>query len=591
MDKLNNRTEKYEIASTVTNTDSEFFYNEQDNTLYWINKMKNSDKSEPQRLANFEVLIKRRYNLIIGNYVYEKLIVTLRGKNLVDIDIFLSEYSSLMQQVRKIPGYCLYSDTRRQIPLFEQYISEIYLKIVNVMSIEIVYQDSGWHMNELAMPHYYSGNDINNCLSDFRLASTIDFNPRDLIEWGIGLFSIGIYEVMLPLIIHAHLGYTLKLFEDAGYHEQYILLLIGDTGSKKTSLARVMFNLFGEGLVNFTFTDRAIELSIMKRQDSTLIFDDLSCGSDRLLSAKFERILRQLGDSTGRRRTINGGTEQDEVRTRCAVVLTAETDINALGKSSKLRTLAININKNSFDESALCKYQQEELESHSLGHFSKLEQYMTLYVQFLESNYIKIVETLSTERLMETPINFAFSRQAMIFKMMISQLKLIMDFWRVHVGISDNEYFAVYNLYENFLINVLKKNEERIVEVESHIIFLQITKTLVATQGIIALDKNTFLSCLSIYKGYWHGCNLMIMSDFLCSFVMNYCATYYKRIFPENLKSVLKKLYELDLIEVYEQKDHAPKLLKQVKINNMNQYFVCLKWQSVELLLNQVGCI
>ena len=77
------------------------------------------------------------------------------------------------------------------------------------------------------------------------MANQFTFMPEELVEWAIGVLSIGPVEVMLPLLIHAHLGYTLKLYEDAGYNEQYILAMIGFSGSKKTSLARVLFCLFG----------------------------------------------------------------------------------------------------------------------------------------------------------------------------------------------------------------------------------------------------------------------------------------------------------------------------------------------------------
>ena len=45
-----------------------------------------------------------------------------------------------------------------------------------------------------------------------------------------------------------------------------------------------------------------------------MILDDLSSGSDKFLAGKFEKILRQLGDSTGRKRSINSGMEQEANR-------------------------------------------------------------------------------------------------------------------------------------------------------------------------------------------------------------------------------------------------------------------------------------
>lgn len=618
MDELKERGEKYKTPSSVVekeqnninynieelqrylvmNKAPEFFYNEQDNTLYWIDKRKSPYKVEPQRLANFEVLIKRRYNFVVGNNVYERLVVRLRGVNVIDIDILYKEYSSLIQQVKEIPGYFLYSDTRRQLALFEQYISEIYWNMIGTMPVEIVYRESGWHQTEAGIWHYYSGNDVNNCFSNFRLADNIFYKfvdygeSRELIEWGIGLFSISTYEIMLPLIIHAHLGYTLKLFEDIGYREQYILLMIGETGAGKTTLARILFSLFGnesvKGLINFTSTECAIEQDIMNRQDSTFIIDDLCRGTDSIMLEKFERVLRQLGDSTGRKKTTNGGIEQVEVKTRCAVILTAESDIYALNESSRLRTIAVNINKDLFNKSAFDRYKKETEEAQRWGHFSMLEQYMTMYVQFLEHNYMQVIQKLLEEREIAPPVHFSFPRQNTIFIMMRSQLRIMLDFWRMYVPIPDNYYWSIYNFYVDILVKVLKENEDRIIKIEPYIAFLQITKERIKTQGTIASDKDTFLDYANIYKGYWDGCNLMIISEWIYPVVINDYAINHRRIFPENFKTILKKLYEMKLIEGYEQKDHAPKLLKQVKINGIIQYFICLRWQAVENILSQV---
>lgn len=207
MDKFKERAEKYLVAPTgaedkqkdinynreelqrylVMNTAQEFFYNEQDNTLYWFDKRKSPDKVLPQRLANFEVLIKRRYNLV-NKYgeIVEMLLVTLRGSNSInpiDVNVPISNFITLMQDISKSnPEYRLYPDTRQQFVLSKQYLSEIYENVALRMPIEIVYENSGWNINELGMPHYYSGNDVNNCFSNFKLANNISYEPRDLME-------------------------------------------------------------------------------------------------------------------------------------------------------------------------------------------------------------------------------------------------------------------------------------------------------------------------------------------------------------------------------------------------------------------------
>ena len=564
---------------------SEFTYNESDGVLYWCQPNTGNYK----RLANFEIVIKRRYALVSYYGMVERLALMLRGRNVRELEISLSEMSLLMQKIEKsFPEYRLYPDSRQQGILFRQYVSEVYEKTAVTLPVDLVYQESGWHLTPLNVPHYYSGNDTVNCLSSFRLANQFNFTPQELVEWTIGVLSIGSMEVMLPLLIHAHLGYTLKLYEDAGYNEQYILALIGASGSKKTSLARVLFCLFGEVMVNFMSTDRAIELDLMKRQDSTLLLDDLSSGSDKFLAGKFEKILRQLGDSIGRKRSINGGMEQDVVKTRCAVLLTAETDIDALSKSSKLRTLAVNIGINTLDSAALYRYQQDEVMAHAAGQWSKLEQYMTLYIQFLEGNYSQIVQNLAIARSEPVPREFSFSRQATIFKMMSSQAKLMTDFWRIYFPVADAEVFAMYSDFVGVLVYLIGQNELRGQKVEPYVLFLQAIKYGLSCEPIVAQDKSSFV--IGNFIGFWSGLNLMLRSDLSFDYVLKYYSRQ-GQMFPDSLQGVLNKFYELGLLEVYEQKDHKAKLMKTVKIGNVNQNFICLRWHMVETLLNKVTVV
>ena len=564
---------------------SEFVYNESETILYWCQF--GTDKFK--RLANFEVIISRRFRLVSCDKAVDALGIVLRGRKTQELEISLSELSTLMQRIeRSFPEYRLYPDSHQQGVLFRQYVSEVYERTANSLPIDLVYRESGWHLTPLNVPHYYSGNDTENCLSSFRLANQFTFTPQELVEWAIGVLSIGPMEVMLPLLIHAHLGYTLKLYEDAGYNEQYILTLIGASGSKKTSLARVMFSLFGDAFINFTSTDRAMELELMNRQDSTMILDDLSSGSDKFLAGKFEKILRQLGDSIGRKRSINGGMEQDVVRTRCAVLLTAESDIDALSKSSKLRTLAVNIGIDTLDSAALYQYQNDEIMAHSAGQWSKLEQYMTLYVRFLEGSYSQIVQNLAMARTLPFPREFSFSRQATIFKVMSSQAKLMTDFWRVHFQVSDAEVFAMYSDFERVLRYLIEQNELRGKKVEPYIMFLQAIKYGLSCENIAAPDKDRF--AMGNFIAYWSKENLMLMPDLAFDYVVKYYSRH-DQPFPDSLQGILNKFYELGLLEVYEQKDHKAKLMKQVKFDNVSRNFICLRWHVTEILLNQVTVV
>ena len=578
-------TNTQRIEEISINLLSEFTFDENERILYWLN-LKN-DTADLHRLTNFEIRIKRRFKLVGLNDCSDMITLILHGWKDLEITIPLSELSSLMKYIEKnYPEYRLYPELWNRKDLFKQYVSEVYEKTVNNYPEETVYQNAGWNLNSTSQYHYYSANDSEYCLSQFRLSNNLCFLSGDLISWAMGLLNMGADEVMIPLLLHAHLGYTLHLFEKAGYQEQYILALIGSSGSKKTSVARIMFSLFGDALINFTSTDRAIELSLMQRQDSTLILDDLTSGNNKDLVGKFERILRQLGDSTGRRKTVNSGTEQENVRTRCAVVLTAETDIDSLSKSSKLRTLALPVNVNSFNSEVLMMYQKDAENAKMLGTYSKLEQYMTFYIDHLTRNYQEILNFVCQNKFTIQPNDLKFARQATIFKMLKTQAIILLDFWMRCNMTRPEKIILVANRFLNAISRILMINEQRCMEFEPYILFLKAISELLASDGLVASDKNDFM--LENRYGYWLNGNVVLKSEQIYNYVCNYYSRQGK-VFPESLQGILDKLYSLNLLEVYEQKDHKPKLLKQVRIHGVSQNVICLKWFMVEHLLTQIA--
>lgn len=559
----------------------DFIYAESSATLFWLRRNKN--KTERIPLANFCLSIEKIYTLVATNAQEERITLSVQGKSNVMLDIPLDKLTALYQELTKShPEYRLSNAAKSQANgLFQQYVSEVYEISLECLPHETVYKNAGWQKSSGGW-HYFSGTD-ENCRSDFHLA-TVDTAKFDLVDWVGGLLEVGDYQIMLPLLLHAHLGYTLKLFEDAGYNEQYILAMIGVSGSKKTSLARVMFSLFGDALINFTSTDRAIELELMNRQDSTMILDDLSSGSDKFLAGKFEKILRQLGDSTGRKRSISSGTEQEAVNTRCAVVLTAETDIDALSKSSKLRTLAVCLNVDSLDSVKLKEFQDDEFNAKMTGRFSKLEQYMTCYVRFLEKHYQQMVEVLRTAKL-NVNEDFSFARQATIFNMLVGQAELVLLFWLYcNMFSTEKDFVKVYAHWLDVLKRVMEANEQRGKEAEPYILFLQAIVQALRTRDIAA-SKN-FISDKNI--GYVEKSDVILFPDAAYDYVISYYNRLGK-IFSEGKRTLWDKFYSLNLIEVYEQQNHKPKLFKKIKLNGVPTDCLWLKWRVVEQLLNQVN--
>jgi len=135
-------------------------------------------------------------------------------------EIPLGQLNNVNQLLKQCPEFFTYSElgSGKVNQLLRQYISELYNTVKDTLPFTVKYANHGWNEDEQNCWHYFSGND-ENCLSDLRLADYLTAEPIELIAWCFGLLQIGSQEITLPLMIQMHLGFTLKLFEEAGYNE------------------------------------------------------------------------------------------------------------------------------------------------------------------------------------------------------------------------------------------------------------------------------------------------------------------------------------------------------------------------------------
>lgn len=161
-------SESNDKEQVVQDKIKDFSYDEDTATLYWICKGK--EEITKCKLANFEVVIEKIYTLVGANVSEEKIILSIKGKRNVSLDISLDKLTGLHQELtKKNPEYRLYNDLKGQASaLFRQYVSEVYEYSQECLPHDVIYKNAGWQKN-LNGWHYYSGND-ENCQSDFYLA-------------------------------------------------------------------------------------------------------------------------------------------------------------------------------------------------------------------------------------------------------------------------------------------------------------------------------------------------------------------------------------------------------------------------------------
>ena len=556
-----------------------------------------SSKGEYSQVTNFcvefEALV---LEVDLQSEIVKILIKVKWDKSTMKILLPLEKFDQLYSLIHKnAPELIVYSPVDKNRQLFNQHAANEYGSVKDTLRRIVIHVASGWRKEFERMRYFSCENEDILCENEgiiylgkkkdkgrgICLPQSIPYAHSHLAEWCIGLLDLSNQNIMVPLLIQFHLGYMARLFADAGEPIQHILTIIGPTGSKKTSVAEVLFCLFGLRKINFTSTNRAIELNMMACHDANMLLDDLSLSNDKIQCDKFENILRQIGDSAGRARSAKSGTVQEFVDTSVAITVTAETELDGLQQSSKLRTPAIFVDKSSFNTEVLSKYQKEAKLAEASGGYSLLEYYIATFILYLVENYEKLVQMIAIDDIPEFPTRFARLRR--LYSIYLKAIRIIIGFWQ-YCGAVYYEAIDVCNIdvYLSAIQQMVRANEIRCSQEDPDKMFLMAVVDGVASGALrLADSQKQFVANPYDWIGFRDG-NFVKLNPVR---VYEYVLEYYRGIglkFTESMNGILRRLCDNGYSEGYKQKgDHKAKPLKEIIINKASLRILCLRWDVV----------
>lgn len=215
-------------------------------------------------------------------------------------------------------------------------------------------RELGWH----------SANDKNFYINQELLGT------EELIRRFLKMREIFITNKEFPVICQYFLLTALlnRLMKERRISMDFVLAIIGETNSKKTTLAQLFFKLYNRDTnvdIDFQSTKGAIEEALAKNADAVTIFDDIVPPDDisecRAAGEKIEMLLRAYGGTVARKRSSNyvaanpGATEFSPILS--AGVITGEM-LPVKKKSSRSRILKLELKKTDIDLQKLTIEQQ-----------------------------------------------------------------------------------------------------------------------------------------------------------------------------------------------------------------------------------------
>ncbi|MDD6736412.1 MAG: hypothetical protein PUE13_08920 [Clostridiales bacterium] len=148
-----------------------------------------------------------------------------------------------------------------------------------------------------------------------------------------------------------------RIHEEKNIAPEFVLMLVGKTGSFKTSFANAFFNPMGLVGCSFADSEAAIRRTFQATESAVLLIDDFKCLTKEN-NAKVEMIIRMSGDIENAARRVSNG-KVDSICVTSMAVITGEVEPH-LQNSSYARIMFIDLNANPINKDCLDFFQRNQ---------------------------------------------------------------------------------------------------------------------------------------------------------------------------------------------------------------------------------------
>lgn len=556
------------------------------------------DKKELVQLANYTASFTNLFYLqslnpnLTGNYV------TLAAQKLnrkdgcsrsQTVDVKVSEVQQAHDALKKQhPQFGLNADCSNATARIATYFSCKYEDLMDACDCKIptYYDYPGWQELEDGSHRYLSAADPN-CLSERRLPDISGYDMPKYGRFAQDLLNVAEPQISLPLLLHMHAGYVAAILEDAGHPLQYILNLVALTSSYKTTLGTLFTQQFGMEKLNFNSTDVSLELLAAEGHDAGILLDDIHNAFSKSCLEKFIKFQRQYCDTSGRGKSINGGTKLFRASMRTAVTVTSESTLEQLQESGKLRLVCIKYDKSAVNAKKLFAIDKERIRAAHEHRHSAIEIYLTGFIRFLESHYDAIFDMMMDLDIKGPHLRFA--RQEEAFRTLCIISIVVLKYWQ-ELGIISEE--AIKTIYTNkwvpVLVALMQDNEAMNIKQNPVAMYLSALNAMMACDALhIAPEKQQFIDNSGYFIGFWEKKSDLLRLDSGRTYdrIMEF---YRKKGFTLTAteSDILTAIYDAGLSTGYKEKNHKDRPYLKMKIKENSIKTVNLYWQKVNVFTN-----
>ena len=229
-----------------------------------------------------------------------------------------------------------------------------------------------------------------------RYALEPDCRDDDLLSFAAFVLSDDIpHAYLLPVLCHAFLSPLNEFMNQAGMQPRYLLTMIGQTGSYKSSLAAVVLSSFGEFAIDsFPMTFRSTANSVPEvghiLKDVLLVIDDyhpLSKKEAEEMKHVLQVAVRAWGDHAGRTRLRPDASINEPKAPRGNVIVTGEF-LPDLAPSDFARLFVVEMQKDMIEDMVM-------RDAQDLAHEGLFRRVMSVYIDWIKDTFLTTEESMA----------------------------------------------------------------------------------------------------------------------------------------------------------------------------------------------------
>lgn len=320
----------------------------------------------------------------------------------------------------------------------------------------------------------------------YNLPLTAD-NPTEAMKASLKFLDIAPLTVTVPLWAAIWLAPLAEII-----YPNFVLWLFGTTGSKKSTLAALALNHFGEKFndtllpADWWATVNSLEKMAFLAKDALFVIDDYRPESDpfrrRELEASAARIVRHVGNRSGRGRLVADLSLRTTFRPRGLVLSTGEQLPAGRSVAARLFTVEMRADDVNLEQLSRCQGQSHRY-PHALGGYVQL---IASQWEHLEAKLPDFYKQLRQKYQMAD----AHARIAGALSAMFIGLEMGLQYALMIGALDEAGFDELREKGETALLAVAQAQAKRVVDEKPTVRFLTIIGDLLCQQRVALEDLN-----------------------------------------------------------------------------------------------------